>query len=285
MSDMNDNNGSPGQQGRAVDSHRWLSLYRCLVAAREIDRLEFEYVRRGLAFFHVSGAGHEATAALGCHLSQDDWLHCHYRDKALLLMRGLPYCEFFMSLLCKAGSHSAGRQMSAHLSSPALNVLSIVGPVGNNALQAAGVAAELVHRGRPGIVVCSVGDGSTQQGEFLEAVAEAVRENLSVLFLIQDNGWAISTASRGRTFYSRNGHSAREFYGLPIVHVNGRDPIAAHRSFGRIVAKMREERGPALVWFEVERLADHSNADDQTAYRDQTEIEAALRDADPVANM
>src|SRR5207248_5883681 len=118
---------------------------------------------------------------------------CHYRDKALLLMRGIPVREFFLSLFCKAGSHSAGRQMSAHLSAPALRVLSIVGPIGNSALAAVGIAAELKREGQKGLVVCSLGDGGTQQGEFLEAVAEVVREPLPVLFLIEDNEWAIST--------------------------------------------------------------------------------------------
>jgi len=144
-----------------------------MLAARLVDEKELVLVQRGQAFFHVSGAGHEAVAALAPHLTGDDWLHCHYRDKALLLLRGVPISRFFTGLLCKADSCSEGRQMSAHLSDPSLNVLSMVGPVGNNALQAVGVAA--VVRDRPGsaVVHCSVGDGTTQEGEFLEACGEA----------------------------------------------------------------------------------------------------------------
>src|SRR5216684_1597901 len=115
MSAVDEKVQSPSPRSCISDNEKWLSLYRHLLAAREIDRFELEYVRRGLAFFHVSGAGHEATAALGPHLAPEDWLHCHYRDKALLLARGVPIDEFFLSLFCKAGSHSAGRQMSAHL--------------------------------------------------------------------------------------------------------------------------------------------------------------------------
>lgn len=273
-----------GSQDEFIDGQNGLSLYRAVLAAREIDLKEQELVRRGLAFFHVSGAGHEGTAALAAHLTSADWLHCHYRDKALLLARGLPIREFFLSLLCRAGSHSEGRQMSAHLSAPEWKVLSIVGPVGNNALQAVGVAAELKHRGEPGLVVCSTGEGTTQEGEFLEAVAEAVRDELPVLFLIQDNSWAISTPTGGRTFFSRPGGPAREFYGMPIHQVDGRDPVAAGGKLGPIVRELRDSGRPALVWFQVERLA-HSNADDQTLYRDEAEIAAASATADPVANM
>ena len=182
-----------------------------------------ELVNRGEAFFHVGGAGHEASAALNVHLTPDDWLHLHYRDKALMLARGIPAEQFFHSSLCTGASHSAGRQMSAHLSAPELKVLSLVGPVGNNALQAVGVAHELASRrtfhgskALPSLVVCSVGDGTSQQGEFLEAIAEAVRAQLPVLFCVEDNGLAISTQTRGNTFYQLPRGDAAEFYGLPI---------------------------------------------------------------------
>jgi 2-oxoisovalerate dehydrogenase E1 component len=120
-----------------------LQLYRWMRTARRIDEMERELVARGEAFFQVSGAGHEASAVLAQLLRPDDYLHCHYRDKALLLARGIPIVEFFDSLLCNGSGNSLGRQMSAHLSAPALNVLSLVGPVGNNALQAAGIAHQI----------------------------------------------------------------------------------------------------------------------------------------------
>ena len=184
------------------------ALWQTMVTARWVDRVEMELVNRGEAFFHVGGAGHEASAALAAHLTAADWLHLHYRDKALMLARGIPASEFFHSLLCTARSHSAGRQMSAHLSAPELHVLSLVGPVGNNALQAVGVAHELEchrpdSRGERPIVVCAMGDGTTQQGEVLEALGEAARSRLRVLFLIEDNGLAISTHTRGLTFFQQ----------------------------------------------------------------------------------
>ena len=161
-----------------------MELYRAVFLAREVDRVEMELVHRGEGFFHVGGAGHEASAALQTHLISDDWLHLHYRDKALMIARGLPLDQFFHSLLCTAQSHSAGRQMSAHLSAPELHLLSLVGPVGNQALQTVGVAHEIRNQSSSPLVVCAMGDGTSQQGEVLEAIAEAVRAQLPVLFLV-----------------------------------------------------------------------------------------------------
>ena len=141
-----------------------LRLHRAMFLAREIDRVEQAYVKQGLAHFHVSGAGHETTALVADYLGQQDWLHLHYRDKALLLARGMPIAEFFRGLLATGPSHSAGRQMSAHFSARELNVASMVGPVGNNALQAVGNAQAVKHLPDSPVVLCCVGDGTTQQG-------------------------------------------------------------------------------------------------------------------------
>ncbi len=266
-----------------------LELYRVMLASRLVDRVEMELVNRGEAFFHVGGAGHEACAALNVHLTPHDWLHLHYRDKALMLARGIPAEQFFHSSLCTAGSHSAGRQMSAHLSAPELKVLSLVGPVGNNALQAVGVAHEVVaerrrtaRNGTAPLVVCAVGDSTSQQGEFLEAVAEAVRARLPVLFWVEDNGYGISTRTAGNTFYDHPGGAAAEFYGMPVHRLDGRDALACEAALGPIVAAVRTG-GPSVVVFQVERLTHHTNADDEKIYREEGELKRVRIQADPVA--
>ncbi|MBM3395709.1 MAG: hypothetical protein FJY37_13980 [Betaproteobacteria bacterium] len=119
-----------------------LRAYRHMVMAREIDALEEHFAARGEAWFQVSGAGHEAVATLAAHLGPQDWLHCHYRDKALMLTRGMTAEMFFHALFCTDGSHSRGRQMSAHMSWRDGHVLSLCGPVGNNALQSVGIAMQ-----------------------------------------------------------------------------------------------------------------------------------------------
>ena len=180
-------------------------LYRFMLTARRIDELEEQAVRRGEAFFHVAGSGHEGCVAVAPHLIDEDYMHLHYRSKALMLARGSSPQYFFDMLFCKDVPGNRGRQMSAHLCDAERNVLSIPGPVGNSGLQAAGVAAAVKDQPARPIVVCGIGDGSTQQGEFLESIGEAARGNLPVLFLVEDNQWAISTNTDGKTFFSIGG--------------------------------------------------------------------------------
>lgn len=264
-----------------------LACLHAMVAARKLDELEARYVSNGEAFFHVSGAGHEASAMLAGVLKPSDWLHLHYRDKALMLARGLEPEQFFHSLFCNAESHSAGRQMSAHMSDPSLNVLSLVGPVGNNALQAVGVAAEVKEQAERPIVVCSNGDGTSQQGEVLEAIAEAVRESLPVVFLIHDNALAISTHTTGNTWYSLPadaGGEADSFYGIKIHRIDGRQPHSCQGVFESVTQQMREDRKPAIIVMSVERLANHTNADDESIYRGEDERQQARESGDPIEN-
>ena len=276
---------SGGREPLGLNKDDAVRLYRWMRTARRIDEMERELIARGEAFFQVSAAGHEASAALALLLRPDDYLHCHYRDKALLLARGVPIVEFFDSLLCNGSSHSAGRQMSAHLSAPSLNVLSLVGPVGNNALQAAGVAHQIKWRPERPIVLCALGDGTTQQGEVLEAIAETVRWELPVLFLIEDNRLAISARTSGNTFYSTPNGNADSFYGLPIHSVDGSDSLACWETFGKLVSEVRASRGPALCVMRVERLTNHTNADDESVYRDAEEVLRARTASDPLANL
>jgi 2-oxoisovalerate dehydrogenase E1 component len=249
-----------------------LRLHRAMFLAREVDRVEQDLVKQGLAHFHVSGAGHESTALLADFLGPHDWLHLHYRDKALLLARGLPLVEFFRSLLATGQSHSAGRQMSAHFSARALKIASMVGPVGNNALHAVGNAQAVKGHPDAPVVICCVGDGTTQQGEFLEAVAEAVRSASPVVFVVEDNRWSISTSTRGQTFFDLPGGPAESFFGLPITRVDGADLSATRAAFETAVGKTRETRTPTLLLLQVERLSDHTNADDQALYRSAEDI-------------
>ena len=265
----------------ATDIPTLLRLHRAMFLAREIDRVEQSLVRQGLAHFHVSGAGHESMALVSDYLHPHDFLHLHYRDKALLLARGLPVIEFFRSSLATEPSHSAGRQMSAHLSAQALNVFSMVGPVGNNALQAVGAAQALKDAPGAPIVLCCVGDGTTQQGEFLEAVAEAVRTEAPVLFAIENNRWSISTSTPGQTVFDLRSGPATELFGLPIARVDGADLTAARAAFEAAVTAARGTRTPGLVVLDLERLSDHTNADDQDVYRTPEDL-AAGRARDPL---
>ena len=263
----------------------WLETYRQMVLCRRLEELIASLAQRGEIAFYVPCTGHEAVAALARHLTPEDWLHVHYRDRALLLARGLDSETCLHNMYGNAFSQSQGRRMGPFCSEPDLHILDMPTVVGNNAPQAAGVAAAV--RDQPGapVVYCGIGDGGTQQGEFYEGVAEAVRECLPVFFVVHDNRLALSTVTHGRTFYSLPDGDADQFYGMPICHADGRDPVAISHAVEPLIAAMRADRGPRLLVLHMERLASHSNSDDQTMYRSAEELSRLLADSDPLTIM
>lgn len=267
-----------------MNKERLLKLYSFMVASRESDIVEAELVNSGEANFLASSKGHEGSVVVAPFLIKSDWLHCHYRDKSLMLARGISNEMFFYSSLAKAESHSAGRQMVSHMSAPEHNVMSLVGPVGNNALQAAGVAMTIKDAFDKPIVYCSIGDGTSQQGEVLEAIAEAKRSNLPVLFFIHNNNLAISTRTAGKTFFSMpDGSSPRSFYNIPITHIDGTNPLVQLDKVESVIDNIREYRSPQIIIMNVDRMDNHSNADDQKLYRSDTEIQTSFS-VDPLIN-
>ncbi|MHA1547573.1 MAG: thiamine pyrophosphate-dependent enzyme, partial [Alphaproteobacteria bacterium] len=268
-----------------IDTSRFLDLYSNMLLSRRVDDVEEALARRGETHFFIPGSGHEAIAALAHHLSASDWLHCHYRDRALALARGVTVEQMLLSSLSKAESNSAGRRMPGFPSDPSLHILNTPTLVGNSALQAVGVAMNIKDQPERPLVLCSVGDGSSQQGEYLEAIGEAVRSHLPVLFVIEDNGYALSTVTAGKTFFSTPAGDASQFYGLEINRVDGTDPIAVDHGFAKVVAEMRDDRGPRLLVINSERLASHTNADDQSVYRDTGDLEHIRAHRDPIKNL
>lgn len=247
---------------------RLLAVYRAMRTAQEVDKVESELAKSGDAFFQLNATGHEPTAVLNMFLEKQDWVHAHYRSKALLVARGLPLKGWFDSFLSNAESYSQGRQMAEFYASRELRIPSSVIPVGNNATQAIGIAQEMRRAGEKNtLVVCGLGDGSAAQGEALEAFAEAAREKLPVLFWIEDNGMAISTSTRGKSVFDVGGE-ATGLLGLPIERFDGR---AAWGDLGRIGAMVARVRAgePAIGILRVERLCSHSSSDDERIYRSE----------------
>ncbi len=270
----------------AGDSHpkemaAFLAAYGAMLRARQVDKVESDLVRQGLAHFHVSGGGHDISALLAEFMTPRDVLLPHYRDKALMIARGVSELDFLRAAVANRFSRSMGRQMSAHMAAHQLNVASIVGPVGNNALHAVGIAAALKALNNRSVALLCVGDGTTQEGEFLEAVAESVRSAVPVIFLIEDNRYSISSPTIGKTFFDLPTGRPTDFYGLPINRVSGNDPVAARSVMETVVADVRSRQAPGVIVLEVERLADHTNADDQSVYRSPDEIAAGAQ-RDPI---
>ncbi|MBB1242002.1 branched-chain alpha-keto acid dehydrogenase [Streptomyces durbertensis] len=243
-----------------------------MMLSRECDRRSGIVLRQGKAWFHISSAGHEALAAICEVLGPDDLVFPHYRDRALMLARGMGAEAQARDLMAKGLSHSAGRNMSSHFSHRAGNVFSLASPTGSQCLPAVGAAWASVLREENRVVVCSIGDASTRQGEFFEAVAFAVERSLPVVFLVSDNRYGISTPT--------DGLSPQRLGLLPpaITHeVDGSDPDRLHDVAARVLPRVRRGAGPAILWCSLDRLDSHTSSDDQRVYRDAAEL-AALRD-------
>lgn len=268
-----------------IDTTLFLDLYRHMLASRKADSVQEDAAQRGEAFFYIPSSGHEAMAALAPHLTEADWLHCHYRDRALMLARGVTLPDVLLELLGRTGSPSEGRRMPGFACSHPLKLMSSPTGVATNALQAVGVAQAIKNDKTAPVVYCGIGDGGTQEGEFFEAVAEAVRSQLPVLFVVQNNKFALSTPSKGRTFFSQPDGDANEFYGIPLLRADGTDAVDTHNVFGDAVSKIRKTRGPQIVVVNVERLMSHTNADDHTLYRSADEIRDMRANADPILNL
>lgn len=253
--------------------------------AQVIDQIEQELAAAGEAFFQISGSGHEAAAALTLFLGKDDWLHPHYRSKALMVARGIEPKAWFDSILTNADSYAEGRQMCTFMASRELNLPSTVIPVGNNAMQAVGIAMQIKDDPSKPVVLCGMGDGTTQQGEVMEAMAEAARSNLPVLFWIEDNGYAISTPTHGNTFYNFPPSKDQPFWGMSINHFDGRDVLPELGRIGALVDEVRQTRGPRIGVMRVDRLCNHSNADDQRIYRDADTLAELNEQSNAVANL
>lgn len=289
--DRLDTNKTPAIGGDArLSPDRLLGLYRAMKSAQTVDRIEQELCSAGEAFFHIAGSGHESGAAMSLFLTPEDWLHVHYRDKALMLARGIEPQAWFDSVLTNAANYSAGRQMCCFMASRELNLPSTVIPVGNNALQAVGIAAQL--KDQPGgadpgapIVYCGLGDGTIQQGEVMEAMAEASRQQLPVMFWIQDNGIAISTKTAGKTFYNLPGFEDDRFFGMTPRHFDGRDVLAELPAIGAFYDEVRQTRSPRIGIMRIDRLCNHSNTDDQRVYRPSDTLDEIGQTSEPVANL
>jgi 2-oxoisovalerate dehydrogenase E1 component len=243
-----------------------------MMLSRECDRRSGLTLRQGNAWFAISSAGHEAFAALGDVLTAADHIFPHYRDRAIAMARGMTVEDVARDLMGKAESHSGGRSMTSHFSHRPGNVVSVASPTASQCLPAAGAAWAAKLRGDGSAVLCSLGDASSRQGEFFEALAFAVQNQLPLVFLIADNGYGISTPTRDM--------NPRHLGLLPAERlsvVDGSDPDAVRAAGQDAFDRARGGFGPVVLWCELDRLESHSSSDDHKLYRPEAEL-AALRD-------
>ena len=256
-----------------------LPLLRLMALAREGDRREGILMRQGKGWFQVSGSGHETLAAIVLSLRPDDYLFPYYRDRALALAKGMTNYELALAYYARQESSSGGRQMPGHYSDRARNIFSVATPTASQCLPATGAAwaARLAHTDR--VVVTTVGDAATRQGEFYEAVAFAVQEKLPILFVIEDNRYGISTPT-DRMMPYRLGVLGED----NLVRVDARDAFALHEAGQQAIGRARCGEGPTVLWCEMDRLCSHTSSDDHRLYRDSEEI-AFERARDPLETL
>ncbi len=273
-------------------------LYRTIYAARRIDDKEILGKRQNKVFFQINGVGHEAIQAAASLVFRPghDWFFFYYRDRALAYGLGYTAKEMFLGSVGSADDPaSGGRQMPSHWGHKGLNIFTTSSPTGSQLLQAVG-AAEAVLRAEQGgvqeqlgiasdeVVLVTTGDGTCSQGEFWEAVSNAVNLKAPVVFLVEDNGYAISTPSEvqypgGNIAALLQGYAV---HGLLILdEVDGCDPVASYEALKAAATHARARKGPALVRAKVIRPYSHSLSDDEQLYKSKPQREAEAQ-RDPV---
>ena len=286
-----------------------IEIYRLMFLSRAVDDREILLKRQQKIFFQISAAGHEALqvgAALALKPGYD-WFFPYYRDRALCLTLGVsPYDMLLQAVGAADDPASGGRQMPTHWSSRPLHIVSTSSSTATQLLHAVGCAEAGRYFSRhpesavkdPGdyrefhdvefhgdeVVLATIGEGSTSQGEFWEALNTASNQKLPVIFMVEDNGYAISVPVEVNTPGGNISRLVANFPNFFFAEIDGNDPVASLHAFRQAAAHCRAGRGPALVHGHCVRLYSHSLSDDDKNYRSAAERSADAL-CDPIARM
>ncbi len=254
-----------------------LKLLEAMLLTRFTDEKMSKLVRQNKGgTFHLASLGHEMIgSACGLYLEKGkDWGLPYYRDRAFAIGLGCDLAELFGAFLARdVPHHSGGRMMPEHFSHKGLNIPCQSSCVGSQFLQAVGVAKGLKMRGENAVTYVSAGDGATSQGDFHEALNFACLHKLNVLFVIQDNGWAISVPVCDQASGGIIADRARGYDGLSVHEIDGCDFLQVHRALTATMERGRANEGPTLIVAKVPRLGPHSSSDDPAKYKTAAVIE------------
>ena len=263
-----------------------MNALRLMFLSRSIDTKVYNLLKQGKAFFHIAGSGHEATqVAFGLNMKPGlDWGFPYYRDMAFTMAVGVKPDAVFLHMLGKESDPmTGGRQMPCHWTSKEFNIPTQSSPTGTQYLQAVGAALAAKKKGENAVVYVSSGEGATSEGEFHEAVNWAAREKLPVIFVIQNNKWAISVPVENQNA-GKNASVCEMMKGyenLLRLEVDGTDFLEMNATAKTAFKYARQGKGPVLVEAHVVRLLSHSSSDDQKKYRSQEQLEEDLK-KDPI---
>jgi 2-oxoisovalerate dehydrogenase E1 component len=260
----------------SLDKETKLRLLKTILESRHADLREQNLIRQGKGHFHVSGMGHEALAAISFLLEPNDYIVPYYRDRGLVLGRGMTTRQLGLEYFAKRNTGSGGRQMPSHYSNADLHIWSVPTPTGSQLLPACGIAWGIQLDGKKSVVVTTVGDAATRQGDFYEAISFAKEKKLPVLFVVEDNAYGISMPTRKTNPLALGVLQANDWQ-----QIEGQDVGKLYQAARAALEKIRAGNGPAFFWVRMERLSSHTSSDDQKLYRSPAELQA-LEKFDPL---
>ncbi|HEV2046877.1 MAG TPA: thiamine pyrophosphate-dependent enzyme [Chthoniobacterales bacterium] len=260
----------------ALSKEDKLRLLRIILESRHADLREQNLNRQGKGHFHVSGMGHEALAAISIQLNSGDYIVPYYRDRGLVLGRGVTTRELALEYFAKRKTGSGGRMMPSHYSDAERHIWSVPTPTGSQLLPGCGMAWGIKLDGKNNLVVATVGDAATRQGDFFEAICFAKEKKLPVLFLVEDNAYGISTPTRKINPLALDALQPNDW-----KEIDGGQVGEIYDAAAEAMEKIRAGSGPAFFWIKMERLSSHTSSDDQKLYRSAEELQA-LEKCDPL---
>lgn len=267
--------------GPAPTDGTLVRLYREMLRLRTLDERMMTLQRQGRVGFYGACTGQEAaTLASAIALEPQDWIFPALREAGAMLLRGFPLVPYLCQVFGNAGDATLGRQMPSHMAGKSVHQVSWGSCIGTQLPQAVGAAMAAKLRHDPTVIAAYLGDGATSEGDFHVALNFAGVFKPPVVFICQNNHWAISVPSTRQTASASIAIKAVA-YGLPGVQVDGNDAVAVYRAVRGAVDRARSGGGPTLVECETYRMGAHSSSDDPTRYRDDREVEA-WRQRDPL---